>query len=96
MSGRMTAVEAMARAQQSTLDEHVFKAYCENFIKRWAPQDRDEMADFVSDLMLVARRIYLESDTSDRRTLEMLLRHLGNITPVRPSLKPFENSNAAT
>lgn len=76
MADMRTATEALEMASQMTRETSIFRDYVEHFIRRWAPSDPRECAEFVADFMMIQRRMYLDATSPDQRTLELLLKNL--------------------
>ncbi len=73
-----TATEQTLADRNEELARRSFHARAEQFMRRWAPKDPHENADFVADLMVIMRELQITQAQA-----------YGNIVAREMSLRPF-------
>lgn len=60
MTGK-TATELMMQDRDSWRDERIVHDYMERFVKKWAPSDRNEAAEFHADFLSVIQAVHRDA-----------------------------------
>ena len=78
--------EAVALAERlSDQGSAVFVRAVYDFTRRWGPSDPAEAAEFSAGLAMLIHRIWLDTSTPDKKTLEGLMNILAK-NPLLPAL----------
>lgn len=75
---------AMSGKEREAKDQMIFEAMMEDFFKRWAPDDKYEMARFHVELSSLIRRVYIDAQEPLTKQIMVMMQSM----PMPPLFVP--------